>query len=104
MKNYEVTLMATSYKTVALPAESEKDAEKLAGYLYFSTDMLDFDNDDIDEVAIEANEIEDANKHLCELISDLQAAIHEARLSVDDVQRALDDVLEYAREKQVALS
>jgi len=104
MKNYEVTLMATSYKTVTLPAESEKDAEKLAGYLYFSTDMLDFDNDDIDEVSIEANETEDANEHLCELISDLQTAIHEARLSVDDVQRALDEVLEYAREEQVALS
>lgn len=104
MKNYEVTLMATSYKTVTLPAESEKDAEKLAGYLYFSTDMLDFDNDDIDEVSIEANETEDANEHLCELISDLQTAVNEARLSVDDVQRALDEVLEYAREKQVVLS
>lgn len=104
MKNYEVTLMATSYKTVVLPAESEKDAEKLAGYLYFSTDMLDFTTDDIDEVAIEANAVEDKNERLHELISDLQIAINEARLSTDDMGRALDAVLKYAGAEQMALS
>ena len=46
MKNYEVTLTATSCKTVTLSAESEKAAKKLAGDLYFSSDMLDFNNDD----------------------------------------------------------
>ena len=40
MKNYEVTLTATSCKTVTLSAESEKAAKKLAGDLYFSSDML----------------------------------------------------------------
>ena len=104
MKNYEVTLMATSYKTVTLPAESEKEAEKLAGYLYFSTDMLDFDADDIDEVSIEACEIEDKNERLQELISDLQIAINEAHLSVDDVKRAMDAVLECVGAEQTALS
>lgn len=104
MKNYEVTLMATSYKTVTLPAESEKEAEKLAGYLYFSTDMLDFNADDIDEVAIEANEVEDKSERLHELISDLQIAINEAHLSGDDVARALDAVLECAGAEQMALS
>lgn len=53
MKNYEVTLTATSCKTVTLSAESEKAAKKLAGDLYFSSDMLDFNNDDIDEVSRE---------------------------------------------------
>ena len=64
MKNYEVTLTATSCKTVTLSAESEKAAKKLAGDLYFSSDMLDFNNDDIDEVSIEVNEIENPNERL----------------------------------------
>lgn len=104
MKNYEVTLTATSCKRVTLSAESEKAAKKLAGDLYFSSDMLDFNNDDIDEVSIEVNEIENPNERLSELISDIQIAVNEARLSIEDVQRTLDNMLEYTREKCAALS
>lgn len=104
MKNYEVTLTATSCKTVTLSAESEKAVKKLAGDLYFSSDMLDFNNDDIDEVSIEVNEIENPNERLSELISDIQIAVNEARLSIEDVQRTLDNMLEYTREKCAALS
>lgn len=104
MKNYEVTLTATSCKTVTLSAESEKATKKLAGDLYFSSDMLDFNNDDIDEVSIEVNEIENPNERLSELISDIQIAVNEARLSIEDVQRTLDNMLEYTREKCAALS
>lgn len=104
MKNYKVTLTATSCKTVTLSAESEKAAKKLAGDLYFSSDMLDFNNDDIDEVSIEVNEIENPNERLSELISDIQIAVNEARLSIEDVQRTLDNMLEYTREKCAALS
>ena len=82
----------------------EKAAKKLAGDLYFSSDMLDFNNDDIDEVSIEVNEIENPNERLSELISDIQIAVNEARLSIEDVQRTLDNMLEYTREKCAALS
>ncbi len=66
--------------------------------------MLDFNNDDIDEVSIEVNEIENPNERLSELISDIQIAVNEARLSIEDVQRTLDNMLEYTREKCAALS
>ena len=66
--------------------------------------MLDFNNDDIDKVSIEVNEIENPNERLSELISDIQIAVNEARLSIEDVQRTLDNMLEYTREKCAALS
>lgn len=69
-----------------------------------NTPMLDFNNDDIDEVSIEVNEIENPNERLSELISDIQIAVNEARLSIEDVQRTLDNMLEYTREKCAALS
>ena len=58
MKNYEVTLMATSYKKVEICAENERTAEGLAARMYHQTDMLNFTNEDVDELAVQATEIE----------------------------------------------
>lgn len=58
MKNYEVTLMATSYKKVEICAENERTAEGLAARMYHQTDMLNFTNEDVDELAVQATEME----------------------------------------------
>ena len=58
MKEYEVTLMATSYKTVTVRAESEDEASLIAMNVYNQTDLLNFTDDDVDEIAMTADEIE----------------------------------------------
>jgi len=58
MKNYEVTLMATSYKKVEICADNERAAEGLAARMYHQTDMLNFTNEDVDELAVQAAELE----------------------------------------------
>ena len=58
MKNYEVTLMATSYKKVEICADNERAAEGLAARMYHQTDMLNFTNEDVDELAVQATEME----------------------------------------------
>ena len=57
-KEYEVTLMATSYKTVTVRAESEDEASLIAMNVYNQTDLLNFTDDDVDEIAMTADEIE----------------------------------------------
>ena len=59
MKEYEVTLMATSYKTVTVRAESEDEASLIAMNVYNRTDLLNFTDDDVDEIAVTADEIEE---------------------------------------------
>ena len=60
MKNYEVTLMATSYKKVEICADNERVAEGLAARMYQQTDMLNFTNEDVAELAVQATEMEKA--------------------------------------------
>lgn len=59
MKNYEVALMATAYKTVKISADSEQDAMQMAHDIYFQTDALNFTDEDVDEIAVQADELED---------------------------------------------
>jgi hypothetical protein len=59
MKKYEVTLMATSYKTVNVCADSEKDAENMVDDIYCCTDALNFGASDVEEVMVDVNEAED---------------------------------------------
>lgn len=59
MKEYEVTLMATSYKTVNVRAESEDEAALIAMNVYNQTDLLNFTDDDVDEIAVTADETEE---------------------------------------------
>lgn len=58
MKNYEVTLMATSYKKLEVCADNERAAEGLAMRMYHQTDMLNFADEDVDEIAVQATEME----------------------------------------------
>ena len=59
MKNYEVTLMATSYKKLEVCADNERAAEGLAMRMYHQTDMLNFTDEDVDEIAVQAAELEE---------------------------------------------
>lgn len=59
MKEYEVTLMATSYKMVKVRAGCEDDAALIAMNVYHQTDLLDFTDDDVDEIAVTADEMEE---------------------------------------------
>ena len=51
--------MATSYKTVKVRAGCEDDAALIAMNVYHQTDLLDFTDDDVDEIAVTADEMEE---------------------------------------------
>jgi hypothetical protein len=59
MKDFIITLTATSIKEFAITAESIEEAHELAQTLFFDTDLLAFSDDDLDEVDVEVKEITD---------------------------------------------
>ncbi len=101
MKTYEVTLMATSYKTVEISAESEQQAKSLAHDMYFHTDALDFTDEDVEELAVQADEMEPTEdekaKHdrLCDELDD---CIREAHFAIDDLERAIEAIRLFSRD------
>lgn len=58
MNNFNVTLIATSYKDVAISACTEDEAMDMARSIYMNSDALEFTKDDIDMISFEAYEIE----------------------------------------------
>ena len=107
MKNYEVTLMATSYKNITVCSNSEKEALQMARDIYFNSSALDFTNDDVDEVAMQANEADDSepiDEKYEQLTSELEDAIREAFLSNEDVKRAVQALMNHVQGERVALS
>lgn len=58
MKDFNVTLTATSYKDVAISACTEDEAMEMARIIYMNSDALEFTKDDIDMISFEADEIE----------------------------------------------
>lgn len=59
MKNYEVTLMATAYKTLRICADNEHIAEALAMRMYRDADVICYTPNEIDELAVQATELEE---------------------------------------------
>ena len=59
MKDFIITLTATSIKEFAITAETFAEAHELAQTLFFDTDLLSFSDDDLDEVDVEVKEITD---------------------------------------------
>ena len=59
MKDFIITLTATSIKKFAVTAETIAEAHELAHTLFFDTDLLAFSDDDLDEVDVEVKEITD---------------------------------------------
>ena len=59
MKNYEVTLMATTYKTLKIRADNGHIAEALAVRMYKDADVICYTPEEIDELAVQATELEE---------------------------------------------
>jgi Ran GTPase-activating protein (RanGAP) involved in mRNA processing and transport len=59
MKDFIITLTATSIKEFAITAETFAEAHEIAQTLFFDTDLLSFSDDDLDEVDVEVKEITD---------------------------------------------
>jgi len=59
MKDFIITLTATSIKEFSVTAESIEEAHGLAHTLFFDTDLLAFSDDDLNEVDVEVKEITD---------------------------------------------
>jgi hypothetical protein len=59
MKDFIITLTATSIKEFSVTAESIEEAHELAHTLFFDTDLLAFSDDDLNEVDVEVKEITD---------------------------------------------
>lgn len=82
MKDYEVTLMAVSYKTVTVTAPSGRDAVKMAQKIYFSTDALNFTDEDVKKISADVCEAdpspEDENAD--------DAAEEDSEISDDDAE------------------
>ena len=99
MKTYEVTLMATSYKTVNICSESEADALMMAQDMYFTTDALDFTDDDVDEVVSQADEVEESKTDDDDVYSEIQEnideSVRESYFALDDLVRAMESLQEY---------
>ncbi len=62
MKNYEVTLMATAYKTIKNCADNERIAEAPAVRMYRDANVICYTPDEIDELAVPATELEEPAK------------------------------------------
>lgn len=57
MQDYEVTLTAISSKVVRMSADSAEKAMEKAQNLYFSTNALDFTDEDVQSVTAEARRV-----------------------------------------------
>jgi hypothetical protein len=55
MKDFIITLTATSTKEFAVTAETIAEAHEHANALFFNTDLLAFSDDDLDEVEVEVD-------------------------------------------------
>ena len=101
MKKYEVTMMATSYKTITVEAESEQDALRIVGHIEKHTDLLRFTDEDVDEVAFdvcEADPDEAEDVPLEELIKQVYLMIANTQELLDDV-KAMTHIVEEAMEE-----
>lgn len=56
MKEFEVTLAALSKKTFKLSADSQKEAIQIASQIWEDTDLLAFQDEDVDSMEITATE------------------------------------------------
>jgi len=56
MKEFEVTLTALSKKTFKLSADSQKEAIEIASQIWEDTDLLAFQDEDVDSMEITATE------------------------------------------------
>lgn len=59
MKDFIITLTATSIKEFSVTAKSIAEADELAHTLFFDTDLLAFSDNDLNEVDVEVKEIDD---------------------------------------------
>ena len=57
MKEFEVTIKATAFKKAKEFAETEEAAINLANEIYCKTNLLDFKDEDVDEISVDADEI-----------------------------------------------
>ena len=71
MKKYEINISALSSKTVKVLAKNSKAAVELAEKIYNKTDLLNFNDDDVENIFVEVSDSQDLNPDdFCEECSD----------------------------------
>ena len=58
MKEFEVTIKATAFKRAKVFAETEEAAINLANEIYCKTNLLDFKDEDVDEISVGADQLD----------------------------------------------
>jgi predicted methyltransferase MtxX (methanogen marker protein 4) len=58
MKEFIVTLTATSTKEFTVTAATKAEANQLARNIHLNTNLISFSNDDIDEIDVDLEEID----------------------------------------------
>ncbi len=94
MKNYNITLSTTTFKDLNVIANSKEEAIIVARLMYPDADNMEHIYE----------EDENNQKQLEDLIFNMDMAINEAKLAIDDIERALNYLLDYCEVDCLALS
>ena len=82
LKEFEVTIKATAFKKAKVFAETEEAAINLANEIYCKTNLLDFKDEDVDEISVGADEI--SVEESAEQMRNMMAGFFENNCDIDE--------------------